>query len=252
MGAAKYYKKKSKTLTVSYMKTYFEEDEEDGCALNPPSKSALKRTPSNLTTDTCILSTPSGGGHMTTKSIVGAFEFTSNTSTVGGGGQSQPRRSSSQSQTSNNHSVNIATSSAGHPMINVGGAGGSRSLRSNSNITVRSIGGITGHQQPTQPFKRLNTRITVMLITLNITFCIFSMPMVILQIIYFSFYPFLEATSYYMLYTTTPDAGPPTTFTTMLTTTSTRFAPTISLLSSISNLTNVKSNNLNNLRLSIT
>lgn len=46
--------------------------------------------------------------------------------------------------------------------------------------------------------RRFNTRVTVMLIALNISFCIFSMPMVILQIIYYSFYPFLEATSYYM------------------------------------------------------
>lgn len=46
--------------------------------------------------------------------------------------------------------------------------------------------------------RKFNTRITVMLIALNITFCIFSMPMVILQIIYYSFYPFLEATSYYV------------------------------------------------------
>ena len=45
-----------------------------------------------------------------------------------------------------------------------------------------------------------------MLITLNITFCIFSMPMVILQIIYYSFYQFLANTSYYVV-TTGSSAG---------------------------------------------
>jgi hypothetical protein len=39
--------------------------------------------------------------------------------------------------------------------------------------------------------KRLNVRLTLMLVVLNISFCIFSMPMVILQIIYYSLSPLL-------------------------------------------------------------
>lgn len=74
-----------------------------------------------------------------------------------------------------------------------------RTTRSISNVTIQSVTEPSIAKQ--MPFKRLNTRVTVMLITLNITFCIFSMPMVILQIIYYSFYQFLENTSYY-LYTT--------------------------------------------------
>nr|QVK45796.1 G protein-coupled receptor [Proales similis] len=37
--------------------------------------------------------------------------------------------------------------------------------------------------------RRLNTRVTLMLVVLNISFCIFSMPMVILQIVYYSLTP---------------------------------------------------------------
>lgn len=55
-----------------------------------------------------------------------------------------------------------------------------------------------------------------MLIALNITFCIFSMPMVILQIIYYSFYQFLEATSYYLYMTSS--ASPVAILTTAITT----------------------------------
>ena len=41
----------------------------------------------------------------------------------------------------------------------------------------------------TQALRRANARLTIILIALNITFCIFSMPMVILQIVYYSLLP---------------------------------------------------------------
>lgn len=189
-GSAKFKKKPSKTFTVSYMKTYFEEGQQTRL-LSPGASSNLIRSPSSITTDTCLLSTQSGHKSM-------SFEFQPTTNS----------HQQQQAQTNNTNGVAASNGGVGSVSSSSNGVVGTRSLRSNSNITVRSVstlgGGVSGHYQPTQPFKRLNTRITVMLITLNITFCIFSMPMVILQIIYFSFYPFLEATSYYMFYTTTP------------------------------------------------
>lgn len=63
-------------------------------------------------------------------------------------------------------------------------------------VNVNTSSGVANHHNSTSSsgtVKRFNTRITVMLIALNVTFCIFSMPMVILQIVFFSISPLLDS-----------------------------------------------------------